>query len=222
MEDTEVKAAQPDTQVLEGTPQETLEAIRAERDALRIERDSLNKVVSKGESRKKAEAALLDRYSKTVDAKIEYLASLWDKEHGTEPEPENLSALKGLQRFKVEAPPEADEIPSDIRVLGEVARDVCADNKWGMDSPQYKKAVELGPSDGLRYLYKEAARVAAEQVELKHKSAIKESGGTGAAGGPSASSSRSYTREQIANMSYTEYKANEKDIDAAAREGRIT
>ena len=60
----------------------------------------------------------------------------------------------------------------------------------------------------------------AAKVEAAQKA--KASGATRPDGAPSASSSRAYTREQISNMSYTEYKANEKDIDAAYREGRIT
>jgi len=61
-----------------------------------------------------------------------------------------------------------------------------------------------------------------DEAKLETTRKQKESGVTKGDGGPSASGSRSFTRSQIGEMSYAEYKANEKDIDAATREGRIT
>jgi len=106
-----------------------------------------------------------------------------------------------------------------------VASRICKENGWDENSPQYRTANSKDPVEGLTYLYQEAAKnaatKAAEAAELKHKQAIKEAGGTGLAGGPSAGGTKTFTRAQIAKMSYTEYKANEKAIDEATRAGLI-
>lgn len=188
MED-EVKAeVAPETQDAEAL-KAALETTKAELETIRQERDSLNRVVSKGQSRTQAEAKLLEQYAKTTDAKLEYLARLIDKAQGVEPEPE--TALRGLERFRKEPEPkpEAEEFTPEVKLAAGIALDICKDHGWNETSPQYKKAVELGPSEGLRYLYREAstaaAKAAVDKAELAKKQAIKDNGGAVAGGGPS-------------------------------------
>ncbi len=191
----EVKAPEtPETQETPEALKAALEATRVELEAIRQERDSLNKVVSKGQSRTKAEANLIEQYAKATDAKIEFLAQKIDKAQGIEPEPETAS--KGLERFKLqrepEQKPEAEQYSPEVKLAAGLALDICKDHGWTETSPQYKKAVELGPAEGLRYLYREAtataAKTAVDKAELARKAAIKDTGGAAAGGGPSAAS----------------------------------
>jgi len=198
--DTEVKAPDaaiaavpPETQETPEALKAALEATRLELEAIKQERDSLNKVVSKGQSRTQAEARLIEQYAKTTDAKIDYLARLIDKTQGVEPEPE--TAVRGLERFKQKEPeqkPEAEEFTPEVKLAAGMALDICKDHGWTETSPQYRKAVELGPADGLRYLYKEAtaaaAKTAVDKADLARKAAIKDGGGAVAGATPSAAS----------------------------------
>uniref|UniRef100_A0A6M3JYP9 Uncharacterized protein n=1 Tax=viral metagenome TaxID=1070528 RepID=A0A6M3JYP9_9ZZZZ len=82
------------------------------------------------------------------------------------------------------------------------------------------------PSDAVDKLEKDLetkiTKDATEAALQNFRQAQKATGATKGDGLPSASGSRSFTRSQIGEMSYAEYKANEKDIDAATREGRIS
>jgi hypothetical protein len=192
----EVKAAEatqpaPETQETPETLRAALEATRAELETTRQERDSLNKVVSKAQSRTKAEASLIEKYAKQTEAKITYLASLIDKSQGVEPEPE--TAVRGLQKFKEpeEKPAQAEETFSpEVKLAADIALGICTEHGWAETSPQYRKAVALGPAEGLKYLYKEAtaaaAKTAVDKAELARKANIKDGGGAAVGGGPSA------------------------------------
>lgn len=113
-----------------------------------------------------------------------------DEKAGREIEPESQyqRVLREIESEK--AKPE--EVPTEIVEISAVAQEICTDHGWNVNSPQYKKAVELGPREGLRYLYKEAAafsaKAALDKAELERKKAIKESGGTASSPGPSAAS----------------------------------
>jgi hypothetical protein len=75
----------------------------------------------------------------------------------------------------------------------------------------------------LKTRLKEAhAKDALEALKVEAAKKQKESGVTKGDGGPSAPGTASFTRAQIGKMSYAEYKAHEKEIDAAYREGRVT
>jgi uncharacterized coiled-coil protein SlyX len=121
-------------------------------------------------------------------------AALEDQKNGVEAQPESAyqRELRAIEREK--AKPTEDTPDPEMSRLVKLANKICQDNKWDMNSPQYKKAVELGPDEGLDYLlgesHKATERRAREQAELERKKAIKESGGTVAGPGPSASSDK--------------------------------
>jgi uncharacterized coiled-coil protein SlyX len=119
-------------------------------------------------------------------------ATLEDQRNGVEYEQPVQSAyqreLKAIEAERAKATP--DEPDPEMSRIVKLANKICHDNNWDTTSPQYKKAVELGPDEGLEYLlaesHKRAAATAREQAELERKKAIKESGGTASGPGPSA------------------------------------
>jgi len=134
-----------------------------------------------------------DRLVRALDVALQQ--RLRDSDEYEEEKPKRPPSLTELIREAREAEaktakPQEPEYPPDVVLAGQVALDICQENGWNETSPQYRKALELGPVDGLKYLYKEATKVAAEkakeQAQLERKKAIKEGGGTASATGPSA------------------------------------
>jgi len=173
-------AEAPDPQV------ERISQLEAQLAELAKENRSLEKNVSKHKGTAEALAELKNEFRLMK-------ASFEDQKNGVEYEQPVQSAYqKELKAIEAERAKPTENPDPELPRLVKLANKVLADNKWDQNSPQYKKAVELGPDEGLEYLlaesHKRAVTTAIEQAELNRKKVIKESGGTGVGGGPSASS----------------------------------
>lgn len=149
--------------------------------------------ISKHQSSDKAIANLEKRIIESERKHVLEMARL-RAASGVEPEPETeYDRLKRQFEEEDKAKPQPKpEFSDEEYEAASDARAICKLNKWGESSAQWKKALTMNPIDGLAYLQEEAEKVveakAKERAELLHKQAIKDAGGTGEGGGPSAAS----------------------------------
>lgn len=186
MEDLEVKTDAP-IEAQSETPDPRDERIGA-LEAQIAELAKTNRSLEKNVSRSKGTAEALAEIKHEIRL---MKAAREDEKNGLEPQVESAyqRELRAIEKEKA-TPQVEDDIPPDVKMAGGLALKICGRHGWNETSPQYKRAIELGPDKGLDYLIDESSKIVAkterDKVELAHKSAIKENGGTGAAGGPSA------------------------------------
>ena len=235
-----VDGNQPDEEV---NAPPTVEELQKDRDYWKSEAGRKEQVIVDTKSENKrlqrqgGSKAEMDALNKRFDSQEEFLAQVLDdmtlRVSGEEiPAQQRKTYSQQLAERKAQVPePKAD--PDTQKLINYCdAMDLHLDYEDfdGCD-PVVKEALGEGRSmrEGLKYLKEkmkpkdaDVDKVVSEKLNLALEQKLKDMGLTTAgAGSPGGSSGRSFTRQQIDDMSMEEYREKKAEINEAIRQGKV-